>query len=49
MPIVMKRDGAGAEAPSTLIEEFHKTLKNNGQTKALLVKRNKIWVSWTYI
>ncbi len=49
MPIIMKKEGAGAEAPTTLIEEFHKVIKTKGQNKALVVKRNKKWVSWNYI
>ena len=49
MPIIMKKEGAGAEGPTTLIEEFHKVIKIKGQNKALVVKRNKKWVSWNYI
>jgi len=26
----MKKEGAGAEAPTTLIEEFHKVIKTKG-------------------
>ena len=41
--------GAAAEAPETVLDIFHRTLMENGNSLALAVKRAGQWCHWNYL
>lgn len=47
-PVAVGKDGLTAAVPITVPQFFQKTLDRFGDKKAMAVKRDGVWKSWTY-